>query len=69
MNRANDALNFAEQAGENQLRISAADAEEINLFGQAARAAYSTIRGIDTTGFEPAAIFVPTDSSRDSDAS
>ncbi len=38
------------------------DAAEIGGFAEAVAAAISTIRGIDTTGFEAAAIFVPTPS-------
>jgi len=38
------------------------DAAEIGGFAEAVAAAISTIREIDTTGFEAAAIFVPTPS-------
>jgi hypothetical protein len=62
MTSTSDAQQFAELAGENLLHISAEHAAEIESFGSAVKAAYSTIRNINTTGFEPAAIFVPTPS-------
>ena len=62
MATSNDAQQFDERAQENQLHISMSDAAEIGGFAGAVAAAISTIRGIDTTGFEAAAIFVPTPS-------
>jgi hypothetical protein len=58
---------FVERAHENRLKISRSHAEEIGSFSESVTAAYSTIREIDTTGFEPAAIFVPTPSERESE--
>ncbi len=55
-----DAQQFADRARENQLEISVAQAGEFGGFGEAVKAAISTIREIDSAGFEPAAIFVPT---------
>ena len=57
---------FSERAGEHELEISTKDAADIGGFGVIVAAAYSTIREIDTTGFEPAEIFVPTPSQRES---
>jgi hypothetical protein len=62
MATSNDAQQFDERAQENRLYISMSDAAEIGGFAEAVAAAISTIRGIDTTGFEAAAIFVPTPS-------
>ena len=62
MATSNDAHQFDERAQENRLHISTSDADEIGGFAEAVAAAISTIREIDTTGFEPAAIFVPTPS-------
>ena len=62
MATSNDAQQFDERAQENRLHISVSDATEIGGFAEAVAAAISTIREIDTTGFEAAAIFVPTPS-------
>lgn len=62
MATSNDAQQFDERAQENRLHISMSDAAEIGGFTEAVAAAISTIREIDTTGFEAAAIFVPTPS-------
>jgi hypothetical protein len=62
MATSNDAQQFNERAQENRLYISMNDAAEIGGFAEAVAAAISTIRGIDTTGFEAAANFVPTPS-------
>ena len=62
MATSNDAQQFDERAQENRLHISKSDAAEIGGFAEAVAAAISTIREIDTTGFEAAAIFVPTPS-------
>ena len=62
MATSNDAQQFDERAQENRLHISMSDAAEIGGFAAAVAAAISTIREIDTTGFEAAAIFVPTPS-------
>ena len=56
------ARHFAGQARENRLHISVDDAAALGSFAAAVDAAYSTIREIDATGFEPAAILVPTPS-------
>ncbi len=60
MTPTNDAQQFAERAHENRLQISVDDATVIDGLRAAVEAAFSTIREIDTAGFEPAAIFVPT---------
>ena len=62
MTTGNDGQQFAERAQENRLHISLDHAAAIEGFANAVEAAISTIREIDTTGFEPAAIFVPTPS-------
>ena len=62
MTPTDDARQFADQAEENRLHISVDDAAALDGFTAAVDAAYSTIREIDTAGFEPAAIFVPTPS-------
>ena len=62
MATSNDAQQFDERAQENRLHISMSDAAEIGGLAEAVAAAISTIREIDTTGFEAAAIFVPTPS-------
>ena len=66
MEPAFDPLKFAERAREDRLEISTGHASEV-VGLEAVKAAYSIIRDIDTTGFEPAAIFVPTVSGRDSE--
>ncbi len=40
--------------------------DEINAFKKDVEQTYSVIRSIDTTGFEPASIFMPTPSRRES---
>ena len=67
MEPSRDPKLFVERALENRLRISPEQAVEAESFEQMFKAAYSTIREIDTDGFEPAAIFVPTPSRRRSD--
>jgi hypothetical protein len=66
MPQTNNPQEFTERAKENQLEISVQHAEEIGDFAAIVSAAYSTIRDIDTTGFEPSNIFVPTSSKRES---
>lgn len=66
MSTKNNPSQFREQARENRLEISLEDAERVaELMGEV-EASYATIRGINTTGFEPTAIFVPTPSKRES---
>lgn len=67
MTPSNDPGQFAERAHENRLQISVDDAAALEGFRAAVEAAISTVREIDTAGFEPAAIFVPTGSKRESD--
>ena len=67
MTSSEDTKEFVRRASENGLHISADHASEIGGFGAVVDAAYVTIREIDTTGFEPAAIFVPTPSKREDD--
>ncbi len=65
MSPTDNAREFSDRANEHHLKISIVDAEDIGGFGAVVDAAYSTIREFDTTGFEPAAIFVPTQSKRE----
>ena len=58
---------FSEQARDNRLVISAQDAEIVAGMMADTEDIYATIREIDTTGFEPAAVFVPTPSKRESE--
>jgi len=62
-----DPQEFSERAQETGLEISVEDATELGSFSEAVEATYAAIREIDTTGFEPAAIFVPTPSKRESE--
>ncbi|MEE8045883.1 MAG: hypothetical protein V3T49_03500 [Dehalococcoidia bacterium] len=66
MSPKNNPRKFKEQARENRLEISIEDAEMVNELMGDVEASYTVIRDIDTTGFEPAAIFVPTQSKRES---
>ena len=45
---------------------SVEDIDEIHAFKKEVQQTYSVIRAIDTTGFEPASIFMPTASLRES---
>jgi hypothetical protein len=67
MSQENKPQEFRERARKNRLEISVSDADHVELLLADVAAAYSTIREIDTAGFEPAAIFVPTPSKRESD--
>jgi uncharacterized membrane protein len=62
----NSVRKFIERARENRLEISIEHAEEVDVMLSDTEAGYAAIREIDTTGFEPAAIFVPTPSKRES---
>jgi hypothetical protein len=62
-----DPQKFVDRAKENRLEISLADAEALIGFSPDVDRTYAAIREIDTTGFEPAAIFVPTPSKREVD--
>lgn len=62
-----DPQEFVERAHENRLEISIEDAAALGSFAADVASTYSAIREIDTAGFEPAAIFVPTPSKRGSD--
>jgi hypothetical protein len=64
---ANNPKQISEQARDNQLVISSDDAAAITEMMVEVAAVYSTIREIDTTGFEAAGTFVPTPSKRESD--
>jgi len=57
---------FAARAKENNLVVSEEHAGELGVFDDNVRSTYAAIREIDTTGFEPVAIFVPTPSKRES---
>ena len=67
MNPFDDPQHFSDRAQEHQLEISAEDARNIGSVGADVARTYAAIRQIDTTGFEPAAIFVPTPSKRKGD--
>jgi hypothetical protein len=58
---------FSDQARDNRLEISAQDAEIVAGMVADTEDIYAAIREIDTSGFEPAAIFVPTPRKRESD--
>ena len=62
----NNTQKFVERARENRLEISIEHAEAVDVMMPDTEAGYAAIREIDTTGFEPAAIFVPTASKRES---
>ena len=64
---ANNPKQISEQARKNQLVISTDDSAAITEMIADVAATYSTIREIDTTGFEAAGTFVPTPSKRESD--
>lgn len=67
MNPFDDPQHFSDRAQELQLEISSEDARNIGGVGADVARTYAAIREIDTTGFEPAAIFVPTPSKRKGD--
>jgi hypothetical protein len=67
MNLFDDPQHFSDRAQEHQHEISAEDARNIGSVGADVARTYASIRQIDTTGFEPAAIFVPTPSKRNGD--
>ncbi|MDG0867392.1 hypothetical protein [Candidatus Lucifugimonas marina] len=62
----NNPQEFVDRAKENNLSITAEDAAGLGVFADNVSSTYEAIREIDTTGFEPAAIFVPTPSKRES---
>jgi hypothetical protein len=65
MSEPSDPQKFVDRAKENNLVISLTDAEDLGEFSAAVDSTYAAIREIDTTGFEPDAIFVPTPSKRE----
>ena len=65
--KSTDPQKFVDRAKENRLEISLDDAEDLGEFLASVDTTYAAIREIDTTGFEPAAIFVPTASKREID--
>ena len=67
MNPLDDPHHFSDRAQEHQLEISEEGARNIGSVGADVARTYAAIRQIDTTGFEPAAIFVPTPSKRKGD--
>ncbi|MBT3994489.1 MAG: hypothetical protein HOF01_01710 [Chloroflexi bacterium] len=67
MKPSDNPQHFSDRAQEHQLVISAEDAANIGEVGASVASTYAAIRQIDTTGFEPAAIFVPTPSKRKDD--
>ncbi len=67
MNPFDNPQHFSDRAQELQLEISSEDSRNIGGVGADVARTYAAIREIDTTGFEPAAIFVPTPSKRKGD--
>lgn len=67
MNPSDNLQHFYDHAQEHLLVISTEDAANIGEVGSSVTSTYAAIREIDTTGFEPAAIFVPTPSKRKGD--
>ena len=67
MNQSDESQHFYNRAQEHELVISAEDAGNIGGIGMDVARTYSTIRDIDTTGYESVAIFVPTPSKRKGD--
>jgi hypothetical protein len=67
MSSTSNSQHFSDQARKNRLVVSPHDAEVAAGMMAETDDIYATIREIDTTGFEPAAIFVPTPSQRESD--
>jgi len=57
---------FSNEATRHDLSDSVNHIDEINDFKKDVEQTYSVIRSIDTTGFEPASIFLPTPSRRES---
>jgi hypothetical protein len=57
---------FSNEAREHDLTISVDEDEEVHILKKEVAQVYLVIRSIDTTGFEPASIFVPTPSRRES---
>ena len=67
MNQSHDPQHFSDRAQEHELVISSEDAEFLYRVVMDVNSTYSTIRKIDTTGYESVAIFVPTLSKRKGD--
>ena len=65
--KSTDPQKFVDRAKENRLEISLTDAEDLGEFRTSVDSTYAAIREIETSGFEPAAIFVPTASKREVD--
>jgi len=57
---------FSDEAREHGLTISVDDAEDMHRFIKEVTQVYLVISSIDTTGFEPASIFMPIPSRRES---
>tara|TARA_B100001105_G_C22309176_1_gene407313 strand:+ start:583 stop:783 length:201 start_codon:yes stop_codon:yes gene_type:complete len=57
---------FSDEAQEHGLTISVDDAEEMHIFKKEVAEVYLVISSIDTAGFEPASIFMPIPSRRES---
>jgi len=57
---------FSNEIREHDLTISANDDEEADMLRKEVDQVYLVIRSIDTAGFEPASIFLPTPSHRES---
>jgi hypothetical protein len=57
---------FSDESREHGLTISVDDAEEMHIFKKEVAEVYLVISSIDTTGFEPASIFMPIPSHRES---
>ena len=57
---------FSNEAREHDLTISVDDDEKVHMLRKEVDQVYLVIQSIDTTGFESAAIFLPTPSRRES---
>ena len=57
---------FSDEAREHGLTISVDDAEDMHRFKKEVAEVYLVISSIDTAGFEPASIFMPIPSRRES---
>ena len=57
---------FSNEAREHDLSISVDDDEKVHMLAKEVDQIYLVLQSIDTTGFEPASIFFPTPSRRES---
>ncbi|MEC9292795.1 MAG: hypothetical protein VYC65_00750 [Chloroflexota bacterium] len=66
MPSTNKQQQFSNEATRHDLTDSIDDVDEMHAFKKEVENTYAVIRSIDTTGFEPASIFMPTPSHRES---